>query len=258
MAGTPRPHIGKLDSWQEPLAAASRASVALERPFLKSKDFCARKGFQIADNNDLGSVTETALENFQIVSGIEGDGVAPAGHTGLHSDRDMGDMAALPGLVAVENPGGGPIANKTKPLPGDVVTVEGFGGKKVRLHRLAAMFWLKLVAAARRDGLIGPLLLPVSGLRTMARQQELWDEALRKYGSEQKAGKWVAKPGESAHHSGRAIDCWLGTPVSSEHVTAQRRTQAWKWLVGNARRFGFYPYSTEPWHWEYNPPAPDN
>jgi LAS superfamily LD-carboxypeptidase LdcB len=38
-------------------------------------------------------------------------------------------------------------------------------------------------------------------------------------------------------------------------VADQRQTPAWQWLVGNAERFGFYPYTTEPWHWEYNPPS---
>ena len=77
---------------------------------------------------------------------------------------------------------------------------------------------------------------------------------LDKYGTEEMARKWVAKPGGSAHHSGQAVDCWLGTPAGSEHVLQQQNTAAWLWLVDNAEAFGFYPYSAEPWHWEYNPP----
>ena len=29
----------------------------------------------------------------------------------------------------------------------------------------------------------------------------------------------------------------------------------YKWLQINAELFGFYPYTREPWHWEYNPPS---
>jgi hypothetical protein len=186
-------------------------------------------GFEIADDGDFGSETETAVEDFQSRMGLEVDGLVgpdtltalratagadqgtpePAVDTGPSTDPGRVETGTPPALVAVENPGGDRITDKTEPPPGDVVTVDGFGGKAVKLHHLAATFWFQLVDAARSDGLAAPLLLPVSGLRTMARQQELWDRALRKYGSEQEARKWVAEPGGSAHHSGRAIECWL-------------------------------------------------
>src|SRR4030095_924189 len=44
-------------------------------------------------------------------------------------------------------------------------------------------------------------------------------------------------------------------PISSNNVAKLRKTRAYNWMVTNAQRFGFYPYKTEPWHWEYNPPA---
>jgi D-alanyl-D-alanine carboxypeptidase len=34
------------------------------------------------------------------------------------------------------------------------------------------------------------------------------------------------------------------------------RTPAYRWLVGNAARFGFAPYPFEPWHWEWTGEAP--
>ena len=27
----------------------------------------------------------------------------------------------------------------------------------------------------------------------------------------------------------------------------------YKWLSAHASEYGFYPFSNEPWHWEYNP-----
>ncbi|OUL28941.1 hypothetical protein BV378_07000 [Nostoc sp. RF31YmG] len=157
--------------------------------------------------------------------------------------------------IAVENPGGRRIQDKRDPNQKDIVTVQGLGGKKVPLHRLAAAAWQALVNEARTAGIKTPLLLPVSGYRSSKHQDQLWQKALIKYGSAQKARQWVAPPGHSAHHSGRAIDLWLGFGISSKNVQKMRATPAYQWLVQNAARFGFYPYPQEPWHWEYNPPA---
>jgi hypothetical protein len=157
--------------------------------------------------------------------------------------------------VAVETPGGGRIRDKTPPPPANIVTVPAVGGKRLQLHRLAAEAWRALVSAARADGLREPLLLPVSGYRSPATQERLWQQALQKYGSPQEARKWVAPPGGSAHQTGRAIDFYLGGRNASANVSRLRTLPAYKWLVQNAARFGFYPYTREPWHWEYNPPA---
>jgi D-alanyl-D-alanine carboxypeptidase len=156
--------------------------------------------------------------------------------------------------VPVESPGGGRIKDKTEPAPSDLVTIDGYGGAKVPIHRLAALFWSRLIDAARIDGIADPYLLPVSGYRSVAQQQQLWQAALEKYGSPEKARMYVAPPGSSAHQSGRAVDCWLGSSPDSQNVAKQQQTAAYAWLVDNAQRFGFYPYEKEPWHWEYNPP----
>ena len=155
----------------------------------------------------------------------------------------------------VEAPGGERIKDLTEPRQAELTTVEGFGGKPVELHRLAAEAWTALVQAARSDGFGAPLLLPISGYRSVKRQEVLWQEALRKYGSREKARKWVAPPGGSAHQTGRAIDFYLGGKNSSSNVANLRKLSVYRWLVANAAGFGFYPYEREPWHWEYNPPA---
>jgi len=155
----------------------------------------------------------------------------------------------------VEAPGGERIKDLTEPRQAELTTVEGFGGKPVELHRLTAEAWTALVQAARSDGFGAPLLLPISGYRSVKRQEVLWQEALRKYGSREEARKWVAPPGGSAHQTGRAIDFYLGGKNSSENAANLRKLSVYRWLVANAARFGFYPYEREPWHWEYNPPA---
>ena len=155
----------------------------------------------------------------------------------------------------VERPGGGRIEDKTPPAPGDIVVVDGLE-RPVPLHRLAAEAWAALTAAARADGHAAPLLLPVSGYRSVDEQAWLWDAALTKYGDPEVACLWVARPGTSAHQSGRAVDCHLGAPIESEYADGQRATPIYRWLVDHAEAFGFYSYDLEPWHWEYNPPWP--
>jgi peptidoglycan hydrolase-like protein with peptidoglycan-binding domain len=39
-----------------------------------------------------------------------------------------------------------------------------------------------------------------------------------------------------------------------QNVVDMRQSPVHKWLFLNAAKFGFYPYTHEPWHWEYNPP----
>ena len=60
----------------------------------------------------------------------------------------------------------------------------------------------------------------------------------------------------SAHNTGQAIDLYVGgDPVSTKDPNRllQTQTPVYKWLVKNAKRFGFYNYFYEPWHWEYVP-----
>ena len=158
---------------------------------------------------------------------------------------------------SVENPGGGRIKNKKIPTGSDLVVIQGAFGK-TRLHRLAAEALKALVCAARADGIKHPQLLPTggrSGFRDPQQQAAAWKRALERYKSEKVANRWVAKPGFSAHQSGRAIDFYLGLANGSGNVAKLIQTPAYKWMKVNANRFGFYPYPAEPWHWEYNPPT---
>jgi hypothetical protein len=58
----------------------------------------------------------------------------------------------------------------------------------------------------------------------------------------------------SAHNTGQALDLYVGgDPVSTKDANRllQTKTPVYRWLVKNARKFGFQPYFYEPWHWEY-------
>lgn len=134
-------------------------------------------------------------------------------------------------------------------------------GRVVRLTRRAAEAFLEMQAAALRDGVV---IVPVSGFRGRERQAALFRRAVRKYGGQRKAARWVAPPGFSYHEAGLAID--LGDE-SAPHCDVRRcfrQTPAYKWLVENAERFGFRLHRPrnprpgppgEPWHWRFIEPA---
>jgi D-alanyl-D-alanine carboxypeptidase len=126
-------------------------------------------------------------------------------------------------------------------------------GSRAKLLGLTYRAYVALKQAAEQDGLPPRILTIVSAYRSVRRQQELWERAVKRYGSERAAVTWVARPGHSAHNTGRAIDFYLGTSNDSRNIAALRATPAYRWLVCNAGRFGFTPYAAEPWHWEHHP-----
>lgn len=75
-----------------------------------------------------------------------------------------------------------------------------------------------------------------SGYRSPERQARLFADAVRKYGSEAAARKWVAPPGRSKHNAGVAADLGGDLSVLSDAFL---------------RRLGLYrPMPYEPWHVE--------
>lgn len=78
-----------------------------------------------------------------------------------------------------------------------------------------------------------------SGARSNERQAELYAAALKKYGSPERARKWVAPPGRSMHNKGVASDLTYLNPAAK------------KWAHENAQKYGLnFPMSHEPWHIE--------
>lgn len=78
-----------------------------------------------------------------------------------------------------------------------------------------------------------------SGFRSVERQQQLWLEALKKYGSPEAARKWVAPPGNSQHNRGNAADLGYGSDAARQ------------WVHANAGQYGLnFPLGNEDWHIE--------
>jgi LAS superfamily LD-carboxypeptidase LdcB len=92
-------------------------------------------------------------------------------------------------------------------------------------------------AAAKKDGVT---IYIVSGFRTLSRQQTLFNQAVRKYGSINEASKWVAPPLVSHHPWGIAIDVnYPDEPVGAG------------WLEVHGYKFGLCRvFENEWWHFE--------
>jgi zinc D-Ala-D-Ala carboxypeptidase len=96
--------------------------------------------------------------------------------------------------------------------------------------------------AATDAAVDGVELFVDSGWRSREYQEQLLREAVRKYGSEEEAARWVATPDRSPHVSGDAVD--IGPSVAAA------------WLSEHGARYGLCRiYGNEPWHYELRPDA---
>ena len=76
-----------------------------------------------------------------------------------------------------------------------------------------------------------------SGFRSLVEQEVLWQQALAKYGDPEIADDWVARPGDSLHGRGLAVD--LGGDVElAARLVGQLGLPLWR------------PMYWEPWHFE--------
>lgn len=81
-----------------------------------------------------------------------------------------------------------------------------------------------------------------SGWRSPAYQKRLHYQAVSKYGSREKAARWVATADTSSHVSGQAVD--IGP------------SRAMAWLARRGAEYGLCRvYRNEPWHFELRPEA---
>ncbi|WP_242046166.1 MULTISPECIES: M15 family metallopeptidase [Calothrix] len=125
------------------------------------------------------------------------------------------------------------------------------------LNTEAVQAFMKMTYAARE---VGIWIIPVSGFRTIEQQEKLFQNQIKRRGSEQAAAKISAPPGHSEHHTGFALDLTDGKSPKKDITLAFENTDAYRWLTKHAQEFGFelsFPpnnkqgVSFEPWHWRY-------
>ncbi len=93
----------------------------------------------------------------------------------------------------------------------------------------------ELFAAAKKENII---LYGVSGYRSYQTQKYLFTSFTQRYGSEEKANQISARPGQSEHQTGLAMD------VSSQSVNFGLEeefgdTKEYAWLKENAHHYGY-------------------
>jgi D-alanyl-D-alanine dipeptidase len=110
-------------------------------------------------------------------------------------------------------------------------------GSIEEMHPLLLARFNTAAEFAKADGVT---LYITSGFRSLDRQEILFQEAVRKYGSESEAAKWVLPPQFSHHPKGLAIDVNYPGDKAGAY-----------WLETNGSRFGLCRvYANEWWHFE--------
>ncbi|TSA48387.1 MAG: hypothetical protein D4R50_01245 [Actinomycetales bacterium] len=125
-------------------------------------------------------------------------------------------------------------------VPEESLGTEPISHKDVRPTQIDRTFEVRFLAAQVAAKEAGFNIRITSGFRTQQLQEKLHADAVKKYGSEEEASKWVLPKDISHHPWGTAID-----------VNYPRDKTAVKWLENNGSLFGLCRvYENEWWHFE--------
>lgn len=159
------------------------------------------------------------------------------------------------------------LVNKNNPIPTDYIP-EGLAIPAVATQANRSLaerstradiesFLIELFTAANNDGIKMEIL---SGYRSAATQAAIFNNSARANG-EALANQYIAKPGQSEHQTGLAVD-FASIPQVCSLERCFENTIPGEWLKNNAHKYGFilrYPagkeditgYQYEPWHFRY-------
>ncbi len=125
------------------------------------------------------------------------------------------------------------------------------------LVQSAADAFSQMVADAEAAGVS---IIPISGFRTIAAQEKLFDRQIKRQGSPAEAARLSAPAGYSEHHSGYALDVGDGDQPTRDLKYEFENTSAYAWMKTHGQKYGFelsFPPNNaqgvnfEPWHWRY-------
>lgn len=134
--------------------------------------------------------------------------------------------------------------------------------RPIQLAPPAAAAWARLHLAAAAAGIT---LIPISGFRSIARQEEIIRAQLTLGRPLADILRLVAAPGYSEHHTGCALD--LTAPDDPPLEEGFALTSAYAWLSAHAGALGFrlsfprgnpHGIAYEPWHWCWQPKPESN
>ena len=181
-------------------------------------------------------------------------------------ENSANDEALKQAIEEAEDKGLLFLVNKQNPVdedykPDDLEPIKYYASDRSEACRYmraeAAGKFHRLVEAAKEDGFT---LVMTTAYRSYGFQQILWNNYVANEG-EEAASRFSAKPGQSEHQTGLAVDV-TSPSVNYELSYSFGETAEGSWLADNAHRFGFiirFPegkeditgYLYEPWHIRY-------
>lgn len=170
-------------------------------------------------------------------------------------------------IIVMEIPGRiDALVNKKRCLPADYIPKDLVNvdvlykvarPESKMLRKEASDALTKLFKSAKSGGFE---LWAISGYRSYERQTFLFNNFVRKHGEEE-ANRFSARPGQSEHQTGLAMDVSTAN-LNYSLIEELGETSEGRWLADNAHKYGFiirYPlgtehitgYQYEPWHIRY-------
>jgi len=180
----------------------------------------------------------------------------PGGPAGPHEDEAMALDAALARIRPERRANSTPTAVVTKPqfneetwkyIQSQLRPIPGQEQRK--LNRYAVASFVAMREAAKKDGVEIFILSANRDPAVAARNAE-------------RTGNPFAVASFSSHILGLAMDLRMSQgsqqydeastrPMSN--IIAMRSSPVHKWIFVHGAEYGWFPYTHEPWHWEYNP-----
>lgn len=225
---------GGSDEFKQALKELSAASNSLSGAM--GGNVAAAANFKTALNDLKKLVPELKAEMDSLATA---NGIDDAYQRAVGNARTMGEVM---NATSIANRAKTTLSvNSAKSDPTGFLAANLAGGKnRQHIDGMASAFAEKLATmlASIPENLKGDITIN-SGYRDIQRQQQLWIDALKKYGSPEAARKWVAPPGNSQHNKGNAADLGYGSDAARQ------------WAHKNAGNFGLsFPLANENWHIE--------
>lgn len=204
-----------------------------------------KKALEVANKNKDGGFMEkvgiflTAFKEEK--DKLDGDKIQIAADT---TEKVKGIIAEAPKAAAASEDT--EETSEVDPNEPFVKDTDHFGGEVI-LRKSAMKAFKNAMKIAEGKGM---RLKVTSSYRSFKSQEKLHAHGVEKYGTSEKANKWVARAGHSNHHTGGVFD--VAVMVRAEHGNwvggARHPNQKYLWEI--LPKAGFVNYDPEPWHWE--------
>lgn len=177
---------------------------------------------------------------------LDGDKTQIAADT---TEKVKGIIAEAPKAAPAQVPATSETTEETSEIDPDEPFVrdrDHFGGEVI-LRKSAMKAFKNAMRIAEEKGM---RLKVTSSYRDFKSQEKLHSHGVEKYGTSEKASKWVARAGHSNHHTGGTTDVAVMVKDNNGKWVGGVRHPNQKYLWDILPKAGFVNYDPEPWHWE--------